>query len=108
MNVWPARLGHIGQKCTNQLAKEDLLGSLDKVEISTCEHCLAGKIARKPFRKGTKDITPLQLIHSNICGPMNVKAKHWVVYFITFIDDFTRYCYVYLISHKSQTLDCFI
>ena len=39
---------------------------------------------------------------------MNVKDRHGEIYFITFIDDFTRYGYVYLISHKSQALDCFI
>ena len=39
---------------------------------------------------------------------MNVKARHGEVYFITFIDDFTQYGYVYLISHKSQALDYFI
>ena len=38
---------------------------------------------------------------------MNVRASHGCSYFITFIDDFTRYNYVYLISHKSEALDCF-
>ena len=38
----------------NQLAKESLLGTLDKIELSTCEHCLAGKTTRKPFGKGTR------------------------------------------------------
>ena len=38
---------------------------------------------------------------------MNVKSKHKAVYFITFIDDFTRYSYAYMISHKSQALDRF-
>ena len=38
---------------------------------------------------------------------MNVKARHGASYFITFIDDFTHYGYVYLISHKSKALDCF-
>ena len=85
----------------NRLAKEGLLGSLNKVELSTCEYCLVGKTTRKPFEKGTKAITPLQLIHLDIYGPMNVKARHGAIYFITFIDGFTRYGYVYLISHKS-------
>ena len=62
--------------------------------LSSCEHCLARKIAKKkkkkkPFRKGTRAKTPLQLIHSDIYGPMNVKSKHGVIYFITFIDNFT-------------------
>ena len=39
---------------------------------------------------------------------MNVKARHGTIYFITFINDFTQYDYVYLISHNSQALDCFI
>ena len=92
----------------NRLAKEGLLGNLNKVELSTCEHCLVGKTTRKPFGKGTRAEFPLQLIHSDICGPMNVRARHGAVYFITYIDDFTRYGYIYLISHKSQALDCFI
>ena len=36
---------------------------------------------------------------------MNVKARHGASYFITFIDDFTRYGYLYLISHKLEVLD---
>ena len=91
-----------------KLAKEDLLGNLNKVELSTCEHCLDGKTTRKPFGKVTIAKFPLQLIHSDIYGPLNVKSRHEAVYFITFIDDFTLYGYVYLISHKSQALDCFI
>ena len=90
------------------LAKEGLLGKIDKVELSTCESCLAGKTARKPFGKGTRADTSLQLIHSDTCGPMNVRARHGAIYFITFIDDFTRFGYVYLISHKSEALSCFI
>ena len=38
---------------------------------------------------------------------MNVRARHGASDFITFIDDFTRYDHVYLVSHKSETLDCF-
>ena len=49
----------------------------------------------------------LELIHSGVCGPMNVKARHGASYFITFIDDFTRCGHVYLVSHKSKALDCF-
>ena len=39
---------------------------------------------------------------------MNVRARHGASYFITFIDDYTRYGHVYFISLKSQALDCFI
>ena len=108
VEVQHARLSHIGQSRMNRLAKEGLLGTLDKIELSTCEHCLAGKTTRKPFGKGTRAESPLQLIHSDICGPMNVRARHGAAYFITFIDDYNLYGYFYLIFDKSQALECFV
>ena len=67
-----------------------------------CEHCLAGKATRLPFGKAKRASSPLQIIHSDICGPINVRARHGGNYFITFIDDFTLIGHVYLISHKSK------
>ena len=84
----------------NRLVRENLLGQFTKIDMPTCEYYLAGKTTRKPFRKGTRVEIPLQLIHTNICGPMSVRVRHDTLYFITFIDDFTRYGHVYLISHK--------
>ena len=91
----------------NRLVRENLLGQFTKIDMSTCEYCLADKTTRKPFNKGTRAEIPLQFIHSNICGPMSVRARHDALYFITFIDDLTRYSHVYLISHKLEILDCF-
>jgi len=51
--------------------------------------------------------SPLELIHFNICGSMNVKACHGAIYFITLIDDYSRYGYVYLLSHCYEALDVF-
>ena len=66
-----------------------------------------GKATRLPFVKPKRATFPLQLIHFDICGLMNVRARHGAHYFITFIDDFTRYDHVYLISHKYEALECF-
>ena len=106
--IWHAKFGHIGQERMNRLARENLLGQFTKMDMSTCEYYLVGKTIKKPFRKGTKAKTPLQLIHFDIYGPISVGARHGTWYFITFIDDFTRYGHVYRISHKSKALDCFI
>ena len=72
-----------------------------------CENCLTGKTIRQPFGKGIRGEKPLQLIHSDICGPIKVRAKHGALYFITFIDNYSHFGHVYLISHKSEALDCF-
>ncbi|GAV60933.1 gag_pre-integrs domain-containing protein, partial [Cephalotus follicularis] len=70
--TWHARLGHIGQDRMTRLAREGLLGPLAKVNLPICEPCLAGKACRKPFGKAIRDTHPLELVHSDICGPMNV------------------------------------
>jgi hypothetical protein len=58
----------------DRLAKEGLLGHLEWVSLSICENYLKEKIIRKSFRTGTRSEFPLQLIHSHICGLMNVRA----------------------------------
>ena len=62
---------------------------------------------RLPFGKAKRACFPLELIHSEICGPMNVRARHGAQYFIIFIDDFTRFGHICLVSHKSKPLHCF-
>jgi len=90
----------------NRLAKEGLLDQLTKVKLPRCELSLAGKETTKPFGKASKASSPLELIHSDICGPMNVKPHRGAFYFLTFIDDYSRYGYVYLLSHCCEALDC--
>ena len=79
--VWHARLGHIGQDRMTRLAREGLLGSLTQVKLPICEPCLVGKATKKPFGKASRALSSLELIHSDICGPMNVKARTGAVYF---------------------------
>ena len=47
----------------------------------------------------------IDLIHTDICGPFDVPSWGEEKYFITFIDDHSRYCYLYLLHEKSQTVD---
>ena len=71
--IWHARFGHIGQDQFKRLVWAGLLGSLVKVKLSICEHCLVEKLTRLPFDKAKRTTRKLQLIHSNICGLMNVR-----------------------------------
>jgi hypothetical protein len=106
-STWHARLGHIGKDKMARLATEGLLGPLIKVNLPICEPCLAGKVCRKSFGKAVRATQPLELIHSDICRPMNVKARHDASYFLRFIDNYTRYGYVQLIAHHYEALNCF-
>ena len=49
----------------------------------------------------------LKLIHTNICGSFSTSSWNGQQYCISFIDDYSRYGYLYLIHEKSQSLDVF-
>ena len=46
-------------------------------------------------------------MHNDVCGPLSTNARGGYSYFVTFTDDFSRYGYVFLIRHKSETFDKF-
>lgn len=50
----------------------------------------------------------LKVIHSDICGSMNVMTQHGAYYFIIFVKDYTWLGFVYSVSRKLEALDCFI
>ena len=62
-----------------RLAREGLLVSLTKVDLQLCEPCLAGKACRKPFGTKKRVAHLIELVHSDICGPM--KGTSWGLLF---------------------------
>jgi len=71
-----------------------------------CEPYLARKATIKSFDKAMRASSPLQLIYSDICRPMNGKAHYRAIYFISLMDDYSQYYgYVYLLSHRYEALD---
>ena len=83
--------------------KDGLLGSLNEVQLPQCESCLEGKMTKRPFNtKGKRSEKLLELVHTDVCRPMSVSAKGGYEYYITFIDDYSRYGYVYLMHRKSE------
>ena len=57
--------------------------------------------------KGARVTDILGLIHTNVWGPMNHMARGGFSYFITFIDDYSRYGYLYLMKHKFESFEKF-
>ena len=47
------------------------------------------------------------MVHSDVCGPMSSSARGGYFYFITFTDDLSRYGYIYLMKHKSESFEMF-
>ena len=107
-HLWHCRLSHISERRMTELHKCRSLGSFDYESFETCESCLLGKMTKLPFKgKGERAHGLLDLIHTYVCGPMSVHAVGGFVYFITFIDDYSQYGYLYLMRYKSEAFERF-
>ena len=106
--MWHFRLGHINEKRISKLHKDGILEPFYYESYDVCEACLLGKMTKSPFtRVGERASGLLGLIHSDVCGPMRSSARDGFHYFITFTDNYSRYGYVYLMKHKSESLEKF-
>jgi hypothetical protein len=54
-----------------------------------------------------RSVSILEIIHTDICGPFNVRTIDGFDSFITFTDDYSRYGYIYPIKERSEALDKF-
>src|SRR6187551_1925725 len=70
--------------------------------------CVESKQPRKPhFAAEARNLAPLELIHSDLCEMNGVLTKGGKKYFMTLIDDCTRFCYIYLLKSKDEALQYF-
>ena len=92
----------------NRLAQEGILNDKDYESLPNCESCLLEKIIKSLFiEKGERVSDVLDLVPSDVCGPMSTSVRGGYHYFITFIDDLSKYGYVYLMKHKSESFEMF-
>ena len=102
------RLGHINKNRMNRLTQEKIFEVNDYESLPTCESYLFGKITKSPFsEKGKRASDVPTLIHTDIYRSMNTSARGGYHYFIMFIDDLSRYGYVYLMKYKSKLFEIF-
>ena len=87
--------------------KDGVIQTLDFTDFDTCLGCIKGKQTNKSSKGAKRSDTQLKIIHTDICGPFTTQCLNGQRYFITFIDDFTRYMYLYLLNDKSEALDAF-
>ena len=110
-DVWHRRYGHLGVSSLQKLANKNLVNGFDfdlSKELTFCEACPQGKQHRNKFTPSNKRADQLLgLVHSDVCGKMNEKSLGGAEYFLTFIDDKTRYVWVYCLQRKDQVFEKF-
>jgi len=105
--LWHARFGHLNFASLLRLQKSQMVSSLPHLEAPpkhVCEGCILGKMQRASFPKdgSVRAECKLQLIHSDVCGPMQTPSFGNYLYFVTFIDDYSRHAWVYPLKAKSE------
>lgn len=108
-DLWHRRLEHMNRRSMKIMRDQAAIGiEFDQISSESCITCLKGKQHRLPFQKsGKRAKQPLQLIHSDLCGPMENESIGGSRYFLTFIDDNTRKVFVYCLKSKTQVFDKF-
>ncbi|GJV62109.1 retrovirus-related pol polyprotein from transposon TNT 1-94 [Tanacetum coccineum] len=107
-NVWHGRLGHVNFNSMRRLIKFNSIPNFHIDSKYKCETCVEAKLTRSSFKSVKQKTKPLDMIHTDICDLKSLPIKGGNKYFITFIDDCTKYCYVYLLKSKDKAIDKFV
>ncbi|TFY53988.1 hypothetical protein EVG20_g9887 [Dentipellis fragilis] len=111
LSLWHRRLGHHYHAGIQRLLREDLVTGLELkpgAPDPICEPCLAGKMHADPFPPSeTRASAPLELIHTDLHGPLAVRSHSGYRYWISFIDDYSRFRVIYPLRTKGAAFDAF-
>ena len=108
--LWDQRLGHIGEKGLRILHGNGMVEGMSNssLDFDFCEHCVYGKKNWVSFPSGAKRANKiLELVHSDVFGPVSVPSLGKFVYYISFIDDFSRNTCIEFLRNKSEVFDIF-
>ena len=103
--LWHQRLNHIDEKGLRTLKNKNIVDGLNdyNLEFDFCEHCIYGKQNHIQFYSSShKSSCILDLIHLDVFGPIDVPSIGRSVYYVSFIDDFSRRTWVYFIRSQAE------
>ena len=107
--LWHRRLAHVNYKALPYVSK--VVTRLPDLKIDhegTCKGCARGKKIKNPFPKSeTKTKGTLELIHSDVCGPMWSTSLSVYEYYVIFIDDYSRKTWIYFLKTKNEVFGKF-
>ena len=107
-NLWHGRLGHVNYDILHRLINLNHIPTFQIDAKFKCETCVEAKLTRSSFQSVERHTEPLDLIHSDICDLKFVQTRGGNKYFITFVDDSIKYCYVYLLKSKNEAIEKFV
>jgi hypothetical protein len=109
--LWHLTYGHLHFGGLDLLHRRQMVKGFPYIQQppSSCESCILGKHQKEKFvsRVSYRAKAPLEIVHMDLCGPMQTPYLIGSVYFMTFIDDFSRKTWLYLLKLKSEAFEAF-
>jgi transposase InsO family protein len=111
-DIWHQRFAHVNHQTINKMCCQQLVDGLHMIPNDgspiLCSGCAYGKMHRLPFPSGRVRAKQVgQLIHSDVCGPMQTSTPSGARYFVSFQDDFSGWRVVRFLRNKSEVEECF-
>lgn len=104
---WHKKLGHLSKENMKKLIEISSGMNINRKDCDQlneiCEVCMKSKQTRLPFSSERhRAKRPLEILHTDICGPIDPATWDKKKYMLTILDDYTHYCVVYLLEDKNE------
>jgi hypothetical protein len=109
--LWHKRSGHFNYATLKRIVDLQMTHCLPDIQEqkSICEAYQLGKQTRVVFPDiAFKALSKLQLVHTDVCGPMHNESLNGSKYFLLFVDDYSRFCWIYFLKSKSYMFAEFV
>ena len=112
LNLWHQRMAHVHVDGIRDMVRKGIVEGVNvdlKKDLVRCDACVYGKSTRAPIpsKGGARASNVLDLVHSDVCGPFPVPSHGNSRYFLSFVDDRSRFAWVYPIQSKSDVFETF-
>ena len=100
--LWHRRLAHVHYRALPLTRKYvEGLPEIQEKHEGVCKGCAKGKNTNKTFPSSeSKGKGILEIIHSDVCSPMSSSSLSKYVYYVSFIDDFSRKTWIYFMEQR--------
>jgi len=111
VNLLHRQMGHISIGRIEQMVKCGQLRGIDTLSgtLTFCKACTLGKMKKTPFELQDRPRTtrPLEMVHTNVGGPISPQSREGYKFWLVIVDDFSRFPWVYFMKHNSEALQIY-
>ena len=107
-SLWHSHLGHASSPVVHKvLSRHKLLFSKETNNGVICDACQMGKSHQLPYPKSNSvSSKPFELVFSDVWGTAPTSAGRYS-YYVSFIDDFSKFTWIYFLKYKSEVFQYF-